>query len=123
MKLHRSINHPLRLITDWHELWEGDDGGLIACWECGRTTGPKKPEMAMQALAGEFVSLPWKGGLDPENVPKTKIKFGSLKYLAMWQGLRNEDLSIDTEHASVLICTATNVAVTFTGDHKIISNA
>ena len=88
--------------------------GLIACWECGRTTSIEKPAMAAQALAGELFVLPWKGGVDRDKVSKKK---------AMWQGLRNEDLSIDTKNGAVLTCTATNVTVTFTGDQKIIAKA
>ena len=97
--------------------------GLIACWECGRTTSIEKPVMAAQALAGELFVLPWKGGIDRDKIPKKNLKYGSLNYLAMWQGLRNEDLNIDTKHGTVLTCTATNVTVTFTDDQKIITKA
>ena len=123
MNLHRFITTPVRLVADWHERWEGADMGLIACWECGRTTSIEKPVMAAQALAGELFVLPWKGGIDRDKIPKKNLKYGSLNYLAMWQGLRNEDLNIDTKHGTVLTCTATNVTVTFTDDQKIITKA
>jgi len=45
-----------------------------------------------------------------------KKKFGSLNYLATWQGLRGEDLHIDVENEVSVACTRTRVLVTFTPD-------
>ena len=87
---------------------------MIACWERGRDKKQEAPALAIKALNGQLVPLPWKGGV--EKALKTKQKYGSLNYLAMWQGLRGEDLNIDTEEEFVLICTATNMTVVFTND-------
>jgi hypothetical protein len=114
MKLNRSITEPIREGANWEERWRAEDGGLIACWERGREKKREDPSLAAQAAEGQLVVLPWKGGV--EKAIKKKQKFGTLYYLAMWQGLRGEDLSIDTAEEVVLSCTATGMAVVFTGD-------
>ncbi|SDT49312.1 hypothetical protein [Pseudomonas prosekii] len=43
-------------------------------------------------------------------------KYGSLKYLAQWQGLRGEDLDIDLTVEKALTCSRTKMVVTFTPD-------
>lgn len=96
------------------ERWHGPDYGLIACWECGAEKALKGPNLARLAKAGELVTLPWKGGVSKKL--KSRTKFGTLKYLAMWQGLRGEDLDIDTESEVVVTCTKFGVPVTFTND-------
>jgi len=73
-----------------------------------------RPALAAQATGGQLVVLPWKGGV--EKAIKKKQKFGTLFYLAMWQGLREEDLNIDSTEEITLNCTATGMAVVFTGD-------
>lgn len=72
------------------------------------------PSLAAQAAEGQLVVLPWKGGV--EKATKRKQKFGTLYYLAMWQGLRCEDLNINTAEEVVFNCTATGMAVVFTGN-------
>jgi hypothetical protein len=72
------------------------------------------PSLAAQAANGQLVVLPWKGGV--EKAIKAKQKFGTLYYLAMWQGLRGEDLNLDPAEEVVLNCTKTGMAVVFTGD-------
>lgn len=114
MKLHRSITEPIRAISNWEERWNAEDQGLIACWERGREKRLEDPALAAQALDGQLVVLPWKGGV--EKAIKKKQKFGTLYYLAMWQGLRGEDLNIDSAEEFVLCCTATGMAVVFTND-------
>ena len=57
---------------------------------------------------------PWKGGV--EKAIQKKLKYGVLNYLAMWQGLRGEDLNIDVEKELSLKCTATDMVVVFTSD-------
>ena len=114
MKLHRSITEPIRAGADWDERWHSEDDGLIACWERGREKRLEDPALAAQAADGQLVVLPWKGGVD--KAIKKKQKFGTLYYLAMWQGLRGEDLHIDTAEEIVLNCTATGMAVVFTCD-------
>lgn len=121
MKIYRSVNEPARDGLSWDERWNGADHGLITCWETGRNKRREAPELAAQASAGQLVILPWKGGV--EKAIKKKQKFGTLFYLAMWQGLRGEDLDIDLEAEPVLICSVTGMAVIFTGEHKKYAEA
>lgn len=114
MKISRSIAEPLRIAPSWEERWEGPDKGLILCWETGREKREAMPELAQRASDGQLIPLPWRGGL--EKAIKAKEKYGSLFYLAMWQGLRADDLEIDTERGATLVCTATGQKVVFTAD-------
>lgn len=114
MRIHRSITEPIRDGAKWDERWNAEDDGLIACWERGREKQLEDPALAAQAAGGQLVVLPWKGGV--EKAIKKKQKFGTLFYLAMWQGLRDEDLNIDSAEEIKLSCTATGMAVVFTGD-------
>lgn len=114
MKIHRSITEPIRLKATWDERWNGTDRGMIACWERGREKSIEDPMLASRARDGQLVMLPWKGGV--EKAVKKKEKYGTLQYLAMWQGLRGEDLNIDTENEVVLTCSVNNVVVVFTND-------
>lgn len=79
------------------------------------------PSLAAQAAEGQLVVLPWKGGV--EKIIKKKQKFGTLYYLAMWQGLRGEDLNIDTTHETALKCTVTGMTVAFTSDQTKYADA
>ena len=114
MKQHRSVTEPIRESATWEERWSAEDGGLIACWDRGREKRLEDPTLAARATDGQLVVLPWKGGV--EKAIKKKQKFGTLYYLAMWQGLRGEDLSIDPDEEVALTCTATAMTVVFTGD-------
>lgn len=114
MKLNRSIAEPIRQRAKWEERWSGVDRGLIACWERGREKRIEDPALAALASEGQLVVLPWKGGV--EKAIKRKEKFGTMYYLAMWQGLRGEDLSIDLEREVTLKCSATGMIVVFTND-------
>jgi hypothetical protein len=58
--------------------------------------------------------LPFKGGV--HNALKTKAKYGVSLYVAMWQGLRGEDLCIDTGTEITLTCSQFAVPVIFTID-------
>jgi len=114
MKILRSITEPIRQSAKWEDRWNGEDNGLIACWERGREKRLEDPSLAARAADGQLVVLPWKGGV--EKAIKKKEKFGTLSYLAMWQGLRGEDLSIDPAEEVLLKCTATGMVVVFTND-------
>jgi hypothetical protein len=114
MKIYRSISEPIRETQKWEDRWNAEDQGLIACWERGREKSREDPSLATKAREGQLVVLPWKGGV--EKAIKKKQKFGTLYYLAMWQGLRGEDLDIDVTREIVLICAATGMAVAFTND-------
>jgi len=111
---HQPILTPLRSGLTWQESWKDDDRGLIQCWENGRALSVTSPKLAQAASRGELPSLDWKGGI--VGTPKMKKKFGSLNYLATWQGLRGEDLHIDVENEVSVACTRTRVLVTFTPD-------
>lgn len=121
MKIQRSIAEPIRKDTKWEERWNAEDNGLIACWERGREKRLEDPLVAAHAVEGQLVVLPWKGGV--EKVIKKKRKFGTLYYLAMWQGLRDEDLNIDTAEETVLKCAATGMDVVFTSDMEKYAEA
>jgi hypothetical protein len=121
MKIHRSISEPTRENQTWEERWRGKDHGLIACWERGREKSREDPALAAQAREGQLVVLGWKGGV--EKAIKKKQKFGTLYYLAMWQGLRGEDLDINLTEEVVLTCTAIGMAVVFTNDVAKYGNA
>jgi len=112
MKVYRSNTEPIRSNVDTEERWHGVDRGLIACWERGREKSLENQALASQACDGQLVLLPWKGGA--EKAIKEKKKYGTLNYLAMWQGLRGEDLSIDTDKEPTLTCTVTRMTVVFT---------
>ena len=112
--VYRSNNEPDRGELTWHERWEGDDKGLITCWEVGRRFRKSKPELAEKAKRGELPTLGWKGGTDKKL--KLNNKFGSLNYLAQWQGLRGEDLNINISDEVTLTCSKTGMVVTYTPD-------
>ena len=114
MKIYRSITEPIRANLTWSDKWQSEDSGLIACWESGREKGLKNIAAAEKAITGELIVLPWKGGVERKS--KQKEKFGTLKYLAMWQGLRGEDLIIDTEQEISITCSLHSMTVIFTND-------
>lgn len=110
--IQRSIDSPLRTGLTRRQLWEDTDQGLIKCWEVGRQRAARFPNLARQCLDGELPVLGWKGGVS-RSLKKLE-KYGSLKYLAQWQGLRGEDLDIDLSVERSLTCTRTKMKVTFT---------
>lgn len=116
MKINRSISEPIRQDLSTTLRWGGDDKGLIACWERGRQKATEDPELALNAISGQLVVLPWKGGV--EKAIKKKEKYGTYRYLAMWQGLRSEDLSIDTSVEASKICSVTGMMVIYTDDYE-----
>ena len=93
--LRRSIHEPIRENLNRSELWDGEDGGLIWCWELGRQKRLQDPDLAARAEKGELVVLAWKGGVQKKG--KVDKKAGTLYYLATWQGLRGENLDIALE--------------------------
>jgi hypothetical protein len=113
MHVFRRISEPIRDDQSWDTRWEGPDRGLITSWEAGREMAATKPDDAALAVAGELLVLPWKGGVDKKAKTIPKKKIGSLNYVAMWQGLRGDDLSVDTAQDVVMTCTATGTVVTY----------
>lgn len=106
----RSISHEIRTGLSWDNAWRDTDRGLILCWEKGRELRQIQPTLADRALRGELIPLPWKGGVEWR---LTKPKKGSLQYLAMWQGLRNEDLAIPMDREIPLTCARTGQVVLY----------
>lgn len=114
MRVHHLITEPIRQNLTWNEKWEGTDRGLIACWERGRAKSLEDATLAQQARKGQLIILPWKGGF--KKAIKKNQKYGSFYYLAMWQGLRGDDLNIDTGNESTLTCSVTGMIAVFTND-------
>lgn len=88
----------------------------MICWEVGRERATREPELAEKARKGELPTLGWKGGVEEEL--KKKEKYGTLNYLAEWQGLRGEDLSIDVTKEVELVCSRTGMKVILTPDSE-----
>ena len=120
-RIYRSRKEKQREGLSWNECWRGEDKGLIACWEIGRKMREKEPEPARRAEYGELPSMGWKGGVE-KNTQK-KEKYGTLYYLAQWQGIRDDDLDIDLSIEPGIVCSRTGVKVVFTGDAKKYGNA
>ena len=118
-QIYRSCKETKREGLSWNERWIGHDNSLITCWEVGRELSKKEPELAVRAKNGELPVMGWKGGVD-EKV-KLKEKYVSLYYLAKWQGLRGEDLDINTSAVIEMVCTKTGVKVIYTSDIKKVS--
>lgn len=96
----------------------GPDKGLISAYLAGMDTANSAnppPEVAA-AMRDELPVLPFKGGV--EKVTKLKHKTGALQYLAMWHGLRGDDLALDTDSEPQRTCSKTGTTVTFTLDIK-----
>ena len=121
MKVFRSVSEPIRQLKAWDARWAGPDRGLIACWERGREKGNEDSELAQRARDGQLVVLPFKGGV--ACTIKAEQKFGTHFYLAMWQGLRGEDLNLDTGDELAITCTVTGLTVVYTGDPAKYANA
>ncbi len=103
-------------FESWDQRWRSPDKGLICAWENGRALRAQEPETAQRALQGELPILGWKGGVDKEI--KKKHRYGTLRYLATWRGLRGEDLDIDLDAEVTLTCAKTGMIVTFTPDSE-----
>lgn len=123
MIVERSIDTPTRKIESlsFEDRFGSLETGLITSWEIGRLLSKKSPELAAAALRGELPVLAWKGGV--EKAIKLKEKAGALYYLAQWQGIRQEGLSIDTEREVSIVCSKTGVKVTFTNDPIKLNNS
>ncbi|HCT04865.1 MAG TPA: hypothetical protein DIW86_05815 [Pseudomonas sp.] len=113
-RIHVDISTPIRPTLSWSETWERADKGLIKCWEVGREIATKRPELVEATRKGQLPTLGWKGGVS-RSLKKLE-KFGSLKYLAQWQGLRGENLDIDLTQEVIKTCSLTHMVVTFTPD-------
>ena len=113
-EVYLAIDEPIRTNPSWEERWQGEDQGLIQCWETGRARGDKQPELREKVKAGELPPLDWKGGIIKKL--KAKVKYGSLFYLAELQGIGAEDLNIDLSQEHTRICSKTGQTVVLTPD-------
>lgn len=113
MKISHSINDRPVFGDRWEDLWQGPDQGLLCSWVRGIEKGNQEPALAQAVRQGEFPALAWKGG---GSAIKAGKRLGSLHYLATWQGLRGDDLDVDTEASTVMTCSLTGMIVTFTSD-------
>lgn len=113
LKIERIFTSASPQAESWEERWEGPDKGLVCSWLRGIQKAKESPELAEQALRGELPSLPWVGG---GKAIKAGKRVGALHYLAMWQGLRGDDLSIYPQADATHTCTSTGMVVTFTGN-------
>ncbi len=120
-RIYRSYLEPKREGLSWKQRWKGQDGGLIACWEKGRDLRISEPDLAVRAKNGELPVLAWKGGIEKQT--KKKMKYGTLFYLAQWQGLRGEDLDIDMDEEYEYVCSLTGIKTIFTHDVNKYGNA
>lgn len=120
-RIQRSHKEPKREGLSWDERWKGEDNGLITCWEVGRELREKEPGLAIRAENGELPVFGWKGGVEKKT--KKGEKYGTLFYLAQWQGLRGDDLDIDLFQEPEMICSRTGMRVIYTGNMEKYGNA
>lgn len=120
MILERSITTPMERRPKSVNQHPTEAEMLITSWEAGRRYAIDHPDLAEAAGRGELVVLPFKGGVDK---PAKTGKVGTLFYLAMWQGLRGEDLKIDTDSRPMMTCPRHGRTVTFTGRYGEYANA
>lgn len=99
---------------DFNARLRGPDKGLINAWLVGLNARRDHPGLAAAAEAGQLPPFIYKGGIAKKI--KSKNKIGALHYLAAWQGLRGEDLHLDTDAEISVTCSKTGVPVTFTLD-------
>lgn len=114
--LYRSIETPRRTGLSTAERWVTVESGLIYCWERGREKRAEDPVLAARAERGELPTLAWSGGV--KEPLKAKEKFGSLHYLATWQGLRGEDLNIPMKGEYRHTCNRFDQLVVFSADWR-----
>lgn len=120
MLIQVSAAKPPQQGESWEERQEGEDRGLISAWLAGRAMRERDPAAAQAALRGELPVLPFKGGVEK---PIKGSKTGSLHYIAMWQGLRGDDLHVTIGSRPVMRCIRTGVQVYFTDDVKELGKA
>lgn len=120
MRVERSINDAFRVAQDWESRWGDLERSLVSAWERGREKNVEDPELADRARLGQLVVLPWKGGV--EKAIQRIDKVGTHLYVAMWQGLRGDDLDIDTSVESSITCSATGVSVVFSSEFSRYAN-
>lgn len=125
MRVRASAQIPPQLGSLYEDRFGTAEHTLISCWlrglelrsdEAASGLGGKNAakSVVQAAIAGELPILPWKGGIAKPTKQKTRL--GATQYLAMWQGLRGQDLDIDLSTEHQVTCSRFLVAVTFTMD-------
>lgn len=117
MHAKRSISEPLRYRPDFDTRWRREDGGLITAWETGRKRAIEHPELAEAARNGALPRMDFDGGHDAA-LSNSAFKYGTMHYLAQLQGLKGEDLDVDSQRDEglQLRCEATGMLTIFTAD-------
>jgi hypothetical protein len=110
----RAMSEAIRGDLSWEARWGSPERALVTAWEVGRLSAARRPELAAEARSGALIPLPWRGG--GERRTKQGTRFGCLEYLAMWHGLRGEDLMLRTDEEVTLTCARTGTVATFTYD-------
>ncbi len=105
----------------WNEKWQGNDNGLIACWEQGKKLALADKLLIDKVKNEELPMLPWKGGFE-KKLKNNSNKFAPYHYLAMWQGIRGDDLNIDIATEIKMTCSRTGMTSVFTIDHEKYEN-
>lgn len=123
LKVSRSISIPVRKYPSFEERWKSYDRGLITAWEVGREKAITSPKLKESALNNELPVLGYIGGYSKE-LSNIKFKYASFYYLAQWQGIRGNDLDIDSirDEGKVLICSKTGMKTIFTSYSNKVSN-
>jgi len=118
MRVQRAKTAPPRINPDWAARWGTPEAGLVTSWERGRELAAEDAGLAAAARRGELVPMSWKGGVAPpvRGGRAPRRKYGSFHYLAMWQGLRGDDLDIDTDARRQCTCSRQGTVVVFTDD-------
>ena len=115
----RKFSEPNRGQLSYDERWNGEDSGLITCWETGREWRQRNPALAHIAMNGQLPALHWTGGISELKLNKElNAKYGSLYYLAQLQGLSGKDLDITPSKELPLMCHRTGCLVVFTGNNE-----
>ena len=119
MIVRKSISEHINVVIDWESRWGNLTAGIITSWNRGREMVNERPDIAEAARAGRLVSLVWKGGVEKKILKTTK--YGSFFYLAMWQGLREEDLNIDIDSEPSITYSVSGMTVFFTNNMDKLS--
>lgn len=114
MKIFRSVSERQVVSIEYDARWGTVEAGLVTSWLRGQEMACEKPNLSEEAMSGRLVVLPWKGGVE-KAIKTTKV--GVFNYLAMWQGLRREDLNIEPDCDLLVTCAGTGVTVVFTSDY------
>lgn len=102
----------------WKKRWQGEDNGLIACWEQGRKIAITNETLVTKVKNNELPVLPWKGGYEnPIEKTRWHVPF---YYYAMWLGLKGEDLKINLDDNIKVTCSRTKMTSIFTNKEELI---